>query len=180
MKLVRQKAHILWLCLGIGFVVGIFFENLITKNQEGTLKIFQTYFLEQYQEMVIVKEEFLFYIAKMRVISFFILCMLGCFRWRKAVSIFVLLWTGFLAGLLSVASVLSLGVKGILLCLAGVIPHFLFYGIAYGILLLHLFSYPKNRWNVSKTMITVLMLLAGILLETYINPYILKWLIKIL
>ena len=49
------------------------------------------------------------------------------------------------------SSVLKMGVKGIILCLIALTPHFIFYIAGYLILLWYFFSYPESRWNLSKT-----------------------------
>ncbi len=52
----------------------------------------------------------------------------------------------------------SMGSRGILLCIAGVFPHFLFYIPAYLVLVWYAIVYPQNRWNRQKTIFIVLML----------------------
>ena len=108
------------------------------------------------------------------------LCILGTFRWRKIVVATGLLWTGFLTGILTVSAVMQLGIKGILFCIVALFPHMVFYGLAYGIVLLYLYHYPRKQWNVSKTVFVILMLFLGVVLETYVNPFLMKWVLKMI
>lgn len=180
MKLMNRKNYFLFVLLGTGFLIGIIFENIIAKNQEISVQMFQNYFLKQYSSAEIRLEEYIWYVMKIRVIPFVILCILGCFRWKKLLAVLCLIWTGFLSGILMTAAVIQLGIKGVVICIIGIFPHFLFYGIVYGILFVYLFSYPHNKWKYQKTIVVSIMMLIGIITETYLNTYFLKWFIKIL
>ena len=76
------------------------------------------------------------------------------------------------------SAVLQTGIRGIFLCLAALFPHFLFYGAAWVILLWYFFQYPKVEWNRMKTLGFFLLTAVGVLLECYVNPVLLKWMIK--
>ena len=78
------------------------------------------------------------------------------------------------------SSVLKMGVKGIILCLIALTPHFIFYIAGYMILLWYFFSYPESRWNLSKTVSFLLFIAVGILLECYVNPVIMQMFLKTL
>ena len=92
----------------------------------------------------------------------------------------ILLWTGFAAGILSVAAVLRMGLCGMLLCIAGIFPQYIFYVPAYLLLIRYYYRYPQSEWNGTKTGFTVMMIVAGILSEVYLNPGIVRWFVKVL
>ncbi len=82
--------------------------------------------------------------------------------------------------MMSVTAVMQLGIKGILLCIAGILPQGIFYAMGYGMLLTYWFRYPNSRWNRAKLLFVIIMFLAGIILETYANPVLVKLIIKML
>ncbi len=178
MKSKIWKRYLLLFCFGAGFLSGILYENLVSKSQGMTIRLFHPFYLEQYSQMKLIAEDYFVYVTQIRVFPFVLLCLSGCFKWRKIAALFTLGWTGFLIGVLIVSAVIQLGLKGIFVCIASFLPHFLFYGMAYGIVILHLFFYPKNKWSGGKTLIIVLVMLIGIITETYLNPYILNWIIQ--
>lgn len=109
-----------------------------------------------------------------------ILGALGCTKLRKGIVAAFVLWTGFSSGLLFTSAVIKMGVKGIILCLIALIPQFLFYAAGYLALLWYLYTYPQVRWNLTKTVIFLLLMAVGILLECYVNPVIMQMFIQTL
>lgn len=178
-KSYKNRNQLLILFLAVGFFVGILYENMVSKSQGTSIELFQTYFLKQFRQMEIVAEEYLWYVAKARVLPFFLLLLLGCLRWRKIIVSIFISWTGFLFGVVIVSSVIQLGIKGILFCLGGMLPHMIFYVLAYGMYLLYLYRYPCRQWNGTKTIFVVLMMFLGIILETYLSPIIIKSIVRI-
>ena len=118
------------------------------------------------------------YLAKLG--SLLTVCIFSCFRWKKLFVILCLALCGFFAGMMSVTAVMQLGIKGILLCIAGILPQGIFYAMGYGMLLAYWFRYPNSRWNRAKLLFVIIMFSAGIVLETYANPVLVKLIIKML
>ena len=69
---------------------------------------------------------------------------------------------------------------GMLLCIAGIFPQYIFYVPAYLLLIRYYYRYPQSEWNGTKTGFTVMMIVAGILSEVYLNPGIVRWFVKVL
>lgn len=178
MKKLNQKSQLLIVFLAVGFFMGIIYENLISRTQGMSISFFQRFYLKQYAQMEMIMEEYLWYVAQMRVFSLIILCILGCLKWKKILVIVWLSWTGFLGGILMVSAVIQLGIEGLFLCMAGIFPQIICYGLVYGILLLHLYYYPERKWNASKMIFLIITLFMGIILETYISPLLVKWIIS--
>ena len=164
------------LCLA-GFVGGILYANTGARDHILAAGIFSDYFLEQYGQTSIDGEEFLWFVLQKRSLPLILVCALGCTRLRRAVAVGFLAWTGFSGGILMTSAVLQTGIRGIFLCLAALFPHFLFYGAAWVILLWYFFQYPKVEWNRMKTLGFLLLTAVGMLLECYVNPVLLKWMI---
>lgn len=158
----------------IGFFVGILYSNLYAADYIITTGIFNDLFLKQYQQIEVETDKYAWYLLRKRFLFLACVGVAGCTRFKKIVTVCVLLWTGFASGMLLTASVMKLGVKGIVLCLIGLIPHFICYVAAYMIVLWHLLQYPQSRWNGTKMMGCLLLMLAGILLESYVNPILLE------
>ena len=177
MKLCKNKNQLLIVLLAVGFFVGILYENIISKNNGITISLFQTGFLEQYKQTEIIPEEYLWYVARIRLTPMLLLFVLSCIKWKKILVSVSLLWTGFLAGVTIVSAVIQLGIKGILFCVAGAFPHMIFYGMTYGIVFAYLYDYPRRQWNGTKTIFMVLLVFLGIVLETYLTPILIKMII---
>ena len=56
-KLHKQKNQLLILILTVGFFIGIFYENIVSKSQGMYNQIFQSYFLNRYAQINIIVEE---------------------------------------------------------------------------------------------------------------------------
>ena len=160
MRSYRSKNQFFAMFLLGGFLIGILYANLIKTD--------------------IVAEEYLWYILRARLVPFCMICILGCMKWKKTVVGLCIGWTGFSGGVVAVSSVISLGMKGILLCIVGMLPQILFYGFAYVILLWYLYTYPNGRWNIKKTAVAGISMAVGIILEVYTNPILMKLVIGLL
>ena len=180
MRLNKNKGQLLILFLAVGFFVGIIYENIVSRNSVVLSELFLRSNLELYLQTNIISEKYLWYVAKARLILLATICIFSFFRWKKVFVILCLSMCGFFAGMMSVAAVMQLGIKGILLCIAGILPQGFFYVMAYSMLFLYWFRYPESRWNRAKLLFVIIMFLTGIVLETYINPILIKLIIKIL
>ena len=164
----------------LGFCSGILYANLFAKEYIISMGILSEYFLNQYSADEIQMGEYLWYVARIRLAPLLLLGALGCTKLRKGVVAAFILWTGFSSGLLFTSAVIKMGVKGIILFLIAFVPQFLFYAAGYLALLWYLYTYPQIRWNLAKTVIFLLLLLVGILLECYVNPVIMQMFIRTL
>lgn len=176
----RENKRILAFFCMLGFLAGILYANIQSKDYITSMGIFNEYFLSQYSAADIEVSKYLWYVAKIRTIPAVLLAALGCTKFRKGIAAAMLLWTGFSGGLLVTAAVMKMGIKGILLCLISLVPHFAFYGAGYVLLLWYLFFFPEIKWNLSKTVMVVLFLCVGILLECYVNPVLMQMFIQTL
>ena len=180
MRLNKNKGQLLILFLAVGFLIGIIYENLVARESALLSEVFLRSNLERYLQTNIIGEKYLWYVARARIILLATVCIFSCFRWKKLVVILCLALCGFFAGMMSVTAVMQLGIKGILLCIAGILPQGIFYAMGYGMLLAYWFRYPNSRWNRAKLLFVVIMFLVGIVLETYANPVLVKLIIKML
>lgn len=173
MKIQENRRHFVLVYM-TGFLIGILYANLMSRDYITSIGILDNFFLEQYREMEINAAEFLWYVAYVRLLPVVLLFALGCTKLRKGVAVSYILWTGFSSGMILVAAVMKMGVKGIILCLISLFPQMLFYIAAYLMLLWFLYAYPTVRWNPSKTVCFLMFMVVGIILECYMNPVIMK------
>lgn len=170
----------LYTCVLFTFLAGILYVNLVAKELGETNEVFDTYTLKQYQNIDIDAGRYFIYILKIRIVPIGVVLGLMFTRVRKIAVWGTISWTCFLGGVLITNAILSLGIKGSLLCLAAGFPHMLFYFVTYVIVLWYGLIYPQAHWNLSKTVFITGIMLAGILVEAYVNPVIVKLFIGIL
>lgn len=173
MKIFQNKKQLLVFYM-LGFFAGILYANLISRQYLMASGIFNEYFLKQYAQTDVVLEEYVWYIIGVRAVPFAVFALLGFTRIRKVAAAGLLIWTGFSCGMVTVASVIKLGIKGIVLCIVGITPQFFFYVPAYMILIWYFYTYPQSRWNNSKTMFILTAFLIGVVMEGYVNPILMK------
>ncbi len=163
-----------------GFLAGILYVNLTAGQYMADSSIFSEYFLEQYASVEVTAGEYMFYLIGVRMLPFLVVTGLLFTGIRKGIAMLILVWTGFSGGMLLAMAAFGMGVKGILLCVVGMFPHFLFYIPAYIVLLWYAMTYPQNRWNQQKTVFIILTMIIGIVLEGYVSPTLMKAFLEIL
>lgn len=173
MKILHTRKQLLVFFMP-GFLLGIIYVNLIAKKYMAEPGIFSEYFLEQFETVKIQAGEYIWYLLRLRLLPFLVLMGLGFTKMRRAAAVSFLLWTGISGGILISTSILSLGIRGSFLCMAGLFPQFLFYIPAYLVLIWHCYYSPQGRWNRQKIVFSALMLSGGMLLEMYVNPSIVR------
>ena len=180
MRIGKNKNQLLILILAVGFLIGIIYQNILSSRNMLTVELFQREQLQQYLQTQVVGEKFIWYVVKSRVMILAALLLLGCVRWKKMLAVSCLLIIGFFGGILAVSATLQLGMKGILLCLAGILPQGIFYGMMYWVLITYWFHYPERQWNRAKIIFLAVLFVLGMLVEVYVNPLIVKAVIKML
>lgn len=164
----------------VGFIVGILYANTFVSDDWILNGGLSQVSLKEYQTKEIVLGEYFFSVLWVRV---FPACVLLMFKNRKYTQVIILgglLWAGILLGVFVTVSFLSLGIKGIIFCIIGLLPHMLLFIVAYYLLILYIWSYPRHRWNLSKTIVITLCMLCGIVVECNLSPMLLHWFIEIM
>lgn len=173
MKIQENRKYFVLFCM-LGFMAGILYANVLSGDYIASMGIFSDFFLKQYCQTEVNISEFLWYILRVRAAPLIFLGITGCTRLRKPVVILFLTWTGFSCGMVMTAAVMQMGIKGIILCLVGLMPHVLFYVAGYVMLLWFLFCYPQIKWDFMKAVCFLLLIAVGIVLECYVNPALMK------
>lgn len=176
----KNQNQLLIILLVVGFFIGVIYENIVSKSQGVSAELFLKSNLQRYLQIDVIAEKYFLYVIKDRVSSLLLIFVFSCVKWKKLFVSLCLTLIGFFTGTFCVASVLHLGIKGILLCISGLFPQMLFYGFMYGMLFTYWFHYPARQWNRTKTLFVFLMFVVGLILEIYVNPLIVKYIIRIL
>ena len=163
-----------------GFFIGIISTNIESKKMILYNGIFSDSFLNQYRQLNIEPEKYLWYVMKIRLFPMILLGTFGCTRFKRTVVTIFLCWTGFLSGSGITLAILKMGVKGMLLGIVSLTPQIIFYISGYFIVLWYLYQYPNVKWNGTKAIGTGLAMLTGIILETWVNPIFMKIFIRVL
>ena len=175
---IQEVKKIICIIFMFGFFTGIIYLNIFAKSYLVSMNVFDQYFLEQYSGSSLNTSEYIWHIIKLRMFPVVFLSILTATNFRRIAGSVFLIWTGFSSGVILTTAVFKLGIKGILLCIVGILPHFICYITAMLILLMYLFHYPNTRWNGTKTVYIILFMLLGIITESYINPVLMDMCIK--
>lgn len=180
-----------------GFLIGIIYANMIGKKYMDSSGILSDYFLSRYKYFDIVNNNLFWYLLKQRIFPSVVLWITGITIMGIPAVWVYLTWYGFSGGMLISMAVMKFGFKGLILCLGGIMPQYVIYIPIMIILLqkvyqmsLSLYGGKFSQGNGGKTkkqiflnylwnyFIIFVILLIGVILESYINPYILKIILK--
>ena len=162
-----------------GFLCGILYANFFLKQAVVETNLFNLEFLKKYAEMDSFGNAYFLYIMQIRIAPFLLLMLLAFTKIKKILMPATVMWCAFSGGTVLTIAILKMGMKGILLCIACMIPQIVCYIGAYLVLLIYCVQYPRNQWNQSKTIFVFTMMFVGILIETYLTPTIVKFFLRL-
>lgn len=177
---IRGKEKYPFLIYMLGFFTGILYLNRASAVYLIDAGIWGEWFRSQYLTYDLKVIDYVWYVAEIRLLPVGILALLGGTKLRRVGAYAFLCWMGFASGAVITSAVLALAVKGLILCVVSVFPHFLCYIPAYFILLRYLLRFPESIWNFTKTISFLLFLGMGIAMECLVNPVLLKMFLKTL
>ncbi|MEH2942913.1 stage II sporulation protein M [Lachnospiraceae bacterium KK002] len=183
------------IALLVSFVAGIFAANLMGHDMISNAGVLNDYFIEKFQYTQVNGENLFFYIVGERLPLLFLLFVLLFTALGIPGGILVLGWQGFSIGFMLSIGIAKYGVKGILLVLGGLFPQYLFYIPVYvfcfclAVFIRQRFcrgnegGFPERKLMYGMGLLAMGALLAvfltGIFLESYVNPMILRQILKI-
>lgn len=174
-----KNSRLLIVVLVAGFLLGILYVNMDVKKTGIAVDVWHKFYIERFESANVISEQLFWYVIRTRIGSIVAIFLLGSLKWKKTGMILWCGWTGFLFGILLVSSILQIGIKGIVVSIAGMVPHMLFYIPSYVIVLRYIYEYPRKQWNLQKTVFVVLSILVGSVLESYLNPIVMRLVAKI-
>lgn len=175
------------------FTVGVF-AGMVIMNLGKSILLENTGLLDEYtlyqmKYMTVDNSALFCYIIGARVKPLLILAVLSTTYLGIAVCGGVTFWYGICGGAFLAVSVLRYGVKGILLVIVGLFPHYLIYVPAMIVLLLwcqrlnRKIYFEKTELSVLHSLIQLLgillVFLVGCVLESFLNPYFLRGFLQI-
>lgn len=175
----------------LAFLTGIVVANLMDQQLLTTYGILNQYFLNQYSYQMVDGNRLFCHIVIERGKAAFTIFLLGQVLDGKVFAVLTKSVAAALLGFLIVAAIVNLGMFGIAVCICGLLPQWIFYLAA-------LFFYANGRrqagtpaWDggayqkqMSERFIRGILLLvcmaAGMVTESYINPILVSYLLKII
>lgn len=184
--LFSDKTRFLSLFL-IGLFGGLIYGWLFAPDYIEKVGFLSDAFLLAYLKQDIEKNQLFSYLLKGRMISLVFIWLLGSSVLGNVLIFGALIWSGFSVGLYVMAGFFKRGISGLGFCVAAVFPQILFYLPAYGLVFMAAYKIIGRRdvrkEGVIKYCIVLfasfLLLFLGILMESYVNPAILKKILKI-
>jgi len=160
--------------------VGIIFANLSAKDADQVFRLCE-YLIREYRRYEIQNDRLFWYCLKERAGVLACIAISGLTIFGPFYHSLCLLWFGFSFGALVSYATIKFGVKGILLCICGVIPQNLIY-IPVMITMLYM-GWRIGKEDLTKKVLIIyflvflllfFLLILGILIESYVNPILLK------
>lgn len=146
MKRIEKKVPVWWMVLAIGFFIGIIYGNMRYRAEKEIGIAFSRTYLAGLAEGATINFAYVFRVLRSRAMPALCLWLLGRGRWQRILRNALMIWIGWLLGLAFVSAVAQQGAFGLILYMALLFPHFIFYGIAYG----WLFRYLKDATSWEK------------------------------
>lgn len=172
----------------IAFFGGILIANLLEKELLKSYGILNDYFLNQYSSQAIDGNRLFCHVLIERGKAAFIIFLLG--RVLNGRLFGILMEGGIAAtfGFLVVVAIVNLGVRGIVVSLGGLFPQWLFYLAAIFFYVLcrreeesttRTSSFGDISMHLARRSMILLLLCAGVVAESFINPILFGYLLKI-
>jgi len=160
-----------------GLLAGILFVQ--TLDASSFAGIFSEYFLNQYASLNIDYKRLLRYVGGYRCGQYAFLICCGALSAASVLMGGILFLLGMTWGTLISVSTVRLGLKGVLICVAGILPQIFFYIPAYGWVLMWVWKQGNNRKKyLFLAAVGFFFLIFGIVTEVYLNPLILQQILR--
>lgn len=164
----------------LSFLIGIIFITIMARGKTPENTLMSQSLGQAFLEDGWNKNALLFQCLWSRGVFFAAIILLTCTSLRKWVFRVVTIWIGLAFGMMLKLFYLWYSVKGMGLFLAALFPHFLFYWMAYGLLYWELDkNYMNIRRNHFSLFLAVGVVIMGIFLESYVNPFLVSGYMKI-
>ncbi len=183
-----HPALVRWIPFFAGFVIGLFFVIVFAGQFMDEQHIWGIGSLSEVRYLSVKKEGLFLYVLKIRWKTVLVMFFLSVTMLGNLFRIACTTWYGFCFGTMLMASCMVYRAKGILLILTGMFPHMLLYIPAFILLCnisVQLYECVyKQSTEVSikdigtKLFVLAVLVMAGCLLEGYVNPIIMTKMLK--
>lgn len=123
MKIQRRQRYPILIYM-LGFFLGIIYLNVASTRYVVDVGIWSEWFRRQYLGYDLKSFDYMWYVAQIRLLPAGGLAILGGTKFRKIAAYLFLLWAGLASGMILTSALLMLGVKGLILCVISMLPHF--------------------------------------------------------
>lgn len=175
-----------------GLLLGILFVDLWGDTYLGGSKFLENEMLPTIRQTTFDARSLFFYLCKDRTAGFLLFWLLGytAFGWITQLLLFA--WIGFAGGAFMSLFVVNMGLAGVLIFLAMLLPQWIFYAVSLWVMAGAVFArgldrkvmdpWGKIRGKEKQYVKTILLsgafLVLGMVLESTVNPFLLKFAIN--
>ncbi len=194
-----NSRHISWLYLYLGgFILGIIVTNICRNYFLGDMDLLNAASLSRMKYLEIDKNAFFVYAIRERMGTTLILCLVATTYIGILLVSMYAVWLGVMSGVFLSIAAIRYGIKGILLVLAGILPQYILfvpacimlmnwcYQICAGMYFPHKVfesGYGNHKQYYLKKLMQLFIILgvvmAGSMVESYVNPILLTSFLKI-
>lgn len=174
------------------FLCGVICANVLGIASGRELGAMNEYFINRYMYANIQGRELFPFLFYKRVPEFFLLLFLSVGLYGTFIVDGYICYLGFSVGFLSVISIMNCGIKGIFLMFGFFLPQWFLYAPALGFWRYGLLHYKGSRKEplpgekkrgvafAAAWMIAGILLLLGIFMESYVNPFFLQKIVRMI
>ena len=160
-----------------GIIAGVLIAQ--TKATTADTGLFSEYFLNQYASLSVNIEKLFLYIGGYRISQYLAVVCAGFLPLAPAILTGLLFLTGMLWGTMAGISVIQLGGKGLMICVAGLLPQIFFYVPAFGWVILWTSCGGSNRKKyVFLAALGLFFLFFGVACEAVLNPGLVRQILR--
>ncbi len=177
---------------GIGFLLGIVIGNFLIPSAGGEAGVMSAYFLDKFEYMDIEYNSLFVYIFEKRMKIYMVLMVCGVTSFGCVLAYSYTIWLGVSTGAFVSICILRLGIWGIPVGAISLLPQYLLYVPVYVFLIWRIKENQKlllncngkrekqKLWVKYFLMMAVagILLLGGIFLESNVNPFLMKKILK--
>lgn len=164
----------------LAFLIGIVWVTILARGKIPENTLMDQTLSRSLLEEGWNKKELLLQCGLSRGLIFGIIMILAHTPMKNSMRLGVTIWIGFVFGVMLKLFYLWYGITGVGLCITALIPHFIFYWMAYGLIC---WEADRNsiytKRNFAPILLVILVVIMGIILESYVNPNLLRIYIKI-
>lgn len=175
-----------------GIFLGVVFVKLLGATYVERVGLFSNYFFRQYQELKIDCDQVFFFVWKKRMTTILFLWLMGMTSAGVVLTLLYSGYLGFMAGIVAMTAILRMGWQGGVIVMISLMPQIFVYSPAMIFLLNEIYEKGRKRrttywvrgrreidWRYGRVFAVVnLIFFLGIMLESYVNPVILQYLLK--
>lgn len=170
--------------LVILFICGIVSADICVKMIEESEILVSMQMYKDYANAKLVFQNVFWNILYERLKLFLLLGILVFMPVRERLVIFLLAIFSFMWGFFSMSSVLGLGIAGVVVSIAAVLPHGLLYGGVLGLMFQkrRIHSYhtkDKIALNISTCILGLLLFVTGCVVESLVSTHFIPWVIRL-